>query len=58
MYKVKYRSEKNKNGSIKLASSGWIIEREDGSIVNDLRFPSKEEANEHLERLKALGYTK
>jgi len=58
MYKVKYKSEKNKNGSIKLAGSGWIIEREDKSIVNQLIFPNKAEAEEHLERLKALGYTK
>jgi len=58
MYKVKFNAVKNKDGSINAASSSWVIEKPDGTFVNDIKFAGKPEADEYLERLKSLGYDK
>ncbi len=41
---------------VKPVKKGWVIERPDGSYVNDNVFKDKVSATKHLKTLVALGY--
>lgn len=41
---------------IKQVKKGWVIERSDGSYVNEIVFRTLEDANAYLDRLRFMGF--